>query len=117
MYSVESILFGRGCGWILDDGACELDRGHDGDHLPYVPGCYLPPPLVTPLDLLRPLHWLLGTTCPLCGGKANAVSCEGPVLVFREDDQQGVLECEWRFGPCGCTGREIITAERTETDA
>lgn len=116
MYSGHLPLFGTTCYRVLDDGVCELDRGHDGDHLPYVPGDYLPPPLVTPLDLLHLPHWPRRTTCLLCGRRVNSVSCEGPTLVTREDDDQGALECEWRFGPCGCTGREIITAERTEPD-
>ncbi|MFI1030746.1 hypothetical protein [Streptomyces sp. NPDC020951] len=90
---------------------CELDRGHDGDHLPYVPGCYLPPPLITPLDLLHLAHWPLRTACLLCGRRVDAVSCDGPTLTFREGDGRGDVECEWRFGPCGCVGRELIALE------
>lgn len=112
-------LFGTRCLRILDDGVCELDRGHDGGHLPYVPGDYLPPPLITPLDLLHLRHWPRSSACPLCGQPVNSVSCEGPTVAYRGtlargdgaiEMAGGETEFEWRFGPCGCVGREILTS-------
>ena len=110
MYSGFIPLDGGRCLRILDDGVCELDRGHDGDHLPYVPGYYLPAPIITPLDLLHLPHWPRRTTCLLCRRPVYSLSSEGPTLVFREDTGTSDVEYEWRFGPCGCTGREILTA-------
>lgn len=111
MYDSSFSLFGTRCLRVLDEGVCELDRGHEGDHLPFVPGGYLPPPLITPLDLLRWEPYGPGAVCLLCGQRIVAASCEGPTLTFREGDDQGLLECEWRFGPCGCVGREILTQD------
>jgi hypothetical protein len=102
-------LFGPSCYRILDDGVCELDRGHDGDHLPYVPGDYLPLPLITPLHILTLMQWGSRLNCPLCGTRAESVTCDGPVVIYREFEGPGSTECEWWFGPCGCRGREIVT--------
>ncbi|MFI9005092.1 hypothetical protein [Streptomyces sp. NPDC053541] len=100
---------GPRCPRVLGDALCGLDRGHDGDHLPYVPGGYLPPPLLTPLDLLG-LVRQARPACPLCGARVTSIWCDGPVVVYRELEDVGSTECEWSFGPCGCKGREIVTA-------
>ncbi|MFC8156322.1 hypothetical protein ACFUO0_20105 [Streptomyces cinereoruber] len=104
-----SSLIRHGCFRILDDGWCELDRGHDGDHLPYVPGEYLPLPLITPLDVLG-LTLRPRPVCPLCGTRCTLISYDHPGVIYREFEGEGSVECEWRFGPCGCRGREIVTA-------
>lgn len=107
---------GTHCYRVLDDGVCELDRGHDGDHLPYVPGEYLPLSLITPLHILA-LTWRNPRlTCPLCGTPSTSISCNEAGVIFREFEGRGSVEGEWCFEPCGCTGREIITADATECD-
>ncbi|MFI6274294.1 hypothetical protein [Streptomyces sp. NPDC050988] len=116
VYSGSIPLFGSRCYRILDDdGVCELNRGHDGDCLPYEPGYYLPPPLITPLHILTLMWWHPRLVCLLCGTNATSVSCDGPVLVIRDFDGPESVECDWRFKPCGCEGREIVTAEELDT--
>jgi hypothetical protein len=109
------------CCWLLDvDTQCGLWCGHDGDHVPYTPGDYLPPPIIGLLDLLRLQqrpwpHWV----CPLCGAHADHISCDAPFSVQRDGDGNASwyapgairvdIECAWRFEPCGCEGREILS--------
>lgn len=109
-------IFGSSCGRILDDGICELARGHDGDHLPYVPGYYLPLPLITPLHILTLMRWHPRLICPLCRTRAVSVSYDHPGVIYRDFEDVGSVECEWAFEPCGCRGREIVTAQANEAD-
>lgn len=109
------------CCWIVDDGyeQCGLWCGHDGDHIPYTPGIYLPPPVIDPLTVLSVLRhrWGSGLLCPLCGARVDWPSREGPYRVHRDDgtvswfepgDDPGSVELTWRFEPCGCEGRELL---------
>lgn len=97
------------CPALAGDHPCGLLWRHDGGHVPFLPGEYLPPPLLHPLDLL-----LLGVAapqgcrCPLCGQWAGAPDCE-LVTPFRgapENWGRARAEWQWTFLPCGCTGRE-----------
>jgi hypothetical protein len=103
----------HGCCWIVDYDRCGLWCGHDGDHLGYVPGNYLPPPLIGPLDVLRVQFRVL--RCPMCGRAPKRrwefhASVERPVTACRGsgEDVQVTLEAQWRFSPCGCEAREIL---------
>lgn len=109
------------CCWIVStrDGAvqCGLYCGHDGDHLDYLPGEYLPPPLLHPLDVL-PLYvssmrlpwWIIA--CPICGRQQHSwnVDMEAAQLVGRRDGDGWRCESEtwWRFEVCGCEARELL---------
>lgn len=96
------------CCRLIDDGRCGLWCGHGADHTPYQIGEYLPPPLLTPIDLL-PLH-LVGhlKNCPLCGATVETINV-GPALVFRDGRfGEAETENEWCFWPCGCEGRELL---------
>jgi hypothetical protein len=111
------------CCWIAggeDYEPCGLWCGHDGDHTPYVPGAYLPPPIIGPLELLTPLRrsrWP-HVICPLCQTPADQVSCGALFRVHRDSDGStswnehgegpGDSEYLWRFEPCGCEGRELL---------
>lgn len=85
---------------------CGLLWQHDGPCAPFVPGDYLPPPLLHPLDmLLDPPAWC----CPLCKQNFNAWNAE-PVTAFRggqENWDRVRTEWQWSFEPCGCVGREV----------
>ncbi|MEU5596671.1 hypothetical protein [Streptomyces sp. NPDC020298] len=110
------------CCWIIDGDDyehCGLWCDHDGDHVPYTPGAYLPPPIISPLGLLalQRCRWSC-LVCPLCGRRGEYVSCDPPFRVRRDgdgstswyepDDGPGDIEILWQFEPCGCEGREIL---------
>ena len=112
------------CCWIVDgETRCGLWCGHDGDHVPYMPGEYLRAPLLHPLDAVKLLVWGI-ERCPLCGASvafdpwANVVTgayCEGPTCVWRLNGPRTWIvgpesqwEYEWKFEPCGCEGRELL---------
>lgn len=105
------------CCWIVGGEDCEpcgLWCGHDGDHIPYMPGAYLPPPLIGPLDVL-PVALRTAGRCPLCRKRVDEYRAE-EMLAFRDvgDGWRGPeREIEWRFGPCGCEGREILPEATT----
>jgi len=114
------------CCWVADPEECTqcgLWCGHDGDHVPYTPGDYLPAPLLHPLDIAAIVLWG-AKRCPLCKTSvefqpwANVVtgwSCEGPTQVWRLTGPpawavgpEWQWEYAWRFEPCGCEGRELL---------
>lgn len=86
--------------------ACGLLWQHDGPCVQLVPGDYLPPPLLHPLDMRLVLPaW----RCPLCTQNFNSWNAE-PVTAFRgcqENWDRVRTEWEWTFQPCGCVGREV----------
>lgn len=107
------------CCWIVggeDCGPCGLWCGHDGEHVPYTPGAYLPPSIIS----LSSFRVGPNFTCPLCAASANHVVAEGPFRVARDGDGSaswyelgdgpGDVEILYQFGPCGCEGREILPA-------
>lgn len=97
-----------GCQWLLEDYVpCGLLANHDGEHVPFAPGDYLPPPLLHPLDM-----WLLlpAWRCPVCTEKFNCSPGAEVVTVFRGDWDnwiRAVPEWQWEFQPCGCVGRAV----------
>lgn len=101
------------CCWIVELEQCGLWCGHDGEHVPFVPGDYLSEPTVHPLDVLRleRSRWpWRNLRCPLCRGKLDRW-CAGPRgTVSRAVDGGWHLSTEtpWRFSPCGCEAREIL---------
>lgn len=98
----------HGCCAIIEDQQCGLWCGHDGDHTPHQIGDYLPPPLLTPLDLLALRLAEFLKNCPLCSATVETVDV-GPSLVFREGHAfDSEMENEWFFWPCGCEGRELL---------
>ncbi|MFC8676698.1 hypothetical protein ACFUEN_28935 [Streptomyces griseorubiginosus] len=109
------------CCWMVGEEACGLWCGHDGEHLPYAVGAYLPPPTISPLWILRfqQQHaagaWLMWQ-CPLCGARPApdfGVDRGPDTEVHRvwEDQKQVTYELTWRFEPCGCEGRELLPIE------
>lgn len=107
------------CCWIVELEQCGLWCGHDGDHLGYVPGGYLPPPLIGPLDVLRVSGRFRVRRCPVCGRTPKHwwefdASVESPVSAYRRsgEDWQMTLESLWSFSPCGCEAREILEEQR-----
>lgn len=113
------------CCWTVgeDYGPCSLWCSHDGDHIPYTPGIYLPPPAISPLALLAvQQHRWHDMACPLCGTRADGISWEKPYCIYRDGDghvswyepgdRRGSIERTWRFEPCGCEARELLPALR-----
>lgn len=106
------------CCWIVTADRCGLWCGHDGDHLPYTPGDYLPEPILHPLDLLLRRPGVL--RCPICGSVDKTWGlCFGVEfgLISRQVGDEIHLSTEgiWRFEPCGCEGREILPDQGGET--
>ncbi|MFI0530289.1 hypothetical protein ACH3XX_09595 [Streptomyces scabiei] len=113
----------RQCPRLLPEARCGLWHGHDGDHTPHQIGAYFPPPLISPLDILRLIftaeagHWR-ALRCPLCGHRPHpgffgdsfgfSVEDEGLVLRVLDGEERLTEETLWRFWPCGCEGRELI---------
>lgn len=100
------------CCWIVDGEDCEpcgLWCGHDGDHTSYVPGAYLPPPIIGPLDVL-PIALRRPGRCPLCRRRVDSYRAEETLALRDVGDgwREPEHETEWRFEPCGCEGREIL---------
>lgn len=109
----------HGCCWVVGAERCGLWCGHRGDHLGYVPGEYLLPPLIGPLDVLRLRFRVL--RCPVCGWAPKRrrwefnASVLSPVAWWRRDDGgdlQMTQGASWQFDPCGCEGREILEGQR-----
>ena len=107
------------CCWLIDqDGRCGVWCSHEGEHIPYVPGAYLPPPIISPLGLLPFQRGEWPLVCPLCSARTNYPSFEAPFRVLRQGDGSTSwfepkdgdvdVECAWRFEPCGCEGRELL---------
>lgn len=86
---------------------CGLLWRHPGPCMPFVPGDYLPPPLLHPLDVLLPMQaW----RCPLCGDPVSALPMAELVTAFRGDHvnwDRAQPEWQWTFWPCGCVVRDI----------
>jgi hypothetical protein len=118
--------------WIDSDAhPCGLWWRHDGEHVPFV-GDYLPPPLLHPLDArLVPIRAReTGTACPNGhGGRwfepfpgrrwwiEPSYQVEATTALRHFVDGHWLApqtELEWRFEPCGCTFREIVTAPDVE---
>jgi hypothetical protein len=101
------------CCWITDREQCGLWCGHDGDHLPYVPGQYLRlPPEVHPLDVLRFLlsvWWQRGLPCPMCGQRTD--DWTGGRMSYESwhvgDERRAAPVARWQFWPCRCEAREV----------
>ncbi|MFI8535353.1 hypothetical protein ACIGMX_34550 [Streptomyces aquilus] len=107
------------CCWMAaEDNQCGLWCGHDGEHIPYVPGVYLPPLIISPLGLLPFQRGEWPMACPLCGTRVSCAGFEAPLRVLRDgdgsaswfepEDGDADVECAWRFEPCGCEGRETL---------
>jgi hypothetical protein len=106
------------CCWIVapEYVQCGLWCGHDGAHLPYVPGEYLPVPELHPLDVLRltalsPWRpwWLV--TCPVCGTDTKSWLTHreaGDLATFVGGEWRVQRVLWWRFQPCGCEAREVL---------
>ncbi len=112
----------HGCCWAFGDPLyvmCGLWCGHQGEHVPYVPGGYLRlPPEMHPLEVLlfrivrRPTAWpwlWWGPSCPVCRRPVVDWDCWWPQ---REGWQAGDewrigLVATWRLRPCGCEAREL----------
>lgn len=112
----------------LIDGTyyCGLFYGHDGPCTRYVPGHYLPLPILHPLDLL--LVWIRAVAgvwlCPNgCSPLRRLRSMWGDYIsdlahvsrdpltqvVYTTDEHHPVeIESPIRFEPCGCEFREIV---------
>jgi hypothetical protein len=91
---------------------CGLWCGHDGAHLPYVPGAYLwLAPELHPLDALRLrlARWPWRMLCPVCAGTASSWEAKqaGLTVWILGGEQRAGYPTEWRFGPCGCEAREV----------
>lgn len=117
MYYGRTILAPAHCPRVVEhDGgyyACGLaDWDHDGDCVWFVPGDYLPPPLLHPLDafnagLHRPPWWWMAR-CPLCGSGLTFQEAEFTTVTYVGDEVRE--ELRWRFEPCGCVARELFAA-------
>jgi hypothetical protein len=108
------------CCCLVGELQCGLWCGHDGEHVPHIPGGYLlMPPLLSPLGRLR---WARGT-CPVCSRplrpkqtgagrfwlREAAESGEFGLYVWQIDggftvSRVGLL---WRFWSCGCEAFEV----------
>lgn len=105
------------CQAIIDREQCGLEHRHADDHVPFVPGEYLPPPMLHPLDVLLLVRRRL-PRCPACGVLPSVVEIDTQVThAFRhfEDGAWGEpeLEIEWRFDPCGHEAREVLPQAAT----
>lgn len=96
---------GTACPRIAEDYVpCGLLWCHDGPCVPFVPGGYLPPPILHPLD-----EWLARRLwrCPLCWRSINAVNAEY-LTVFRQGQgDQLSEETEITCWPCECVVRDV----------
>jgi hypothetical protein len=90
---------------------CGLFHGHNGPCVTFVPGDYLPPPLLHPLDWWAAFRtWPWTWWCPLCWHRADGFSDADFVTAFRgEQVNWGRPSHEWQitFEPCGCVGRTV----------
>lgn len=96
-----------GCQWLHEDYTlCGLLAGHLGDHVPFVPGEYLPPPLLHPLDAFKAAH---ARRCLLCGNESTPPVAEA-VTAFRGEHanwDRASFEWQWTFWPCGHLVRTV----------
>lgn len=99
---------------------CGQYCGHRSDCTWFVPGEYLPPPLLRALDPRG-----IREQCPVCGSWVNSVGVEdalwwlrdeGWSCAYAEPTPGATFEALWRFGPCGCEAREILH-DTASTDA
>lgn len=90
---------------------CGLLYGHDGPCASFVPGNYLPPLLLHPLDWWAAFRtWPWALWCPLCRCRASGFSDADFVTAFRgEQANWDRPSHEWQitFQPCGCVARTI----------
>lgn len=100
------------CPALAGDHLCGLLWRHDGNHVPFVPGEYLPPSLLHPIDVMlaaaADLPWWR-CRCPLCGAWSGMPDGE-VVTAFRggpENWDRVRAEWQWTFWPCGCVGRTV----------
>lgn len=104
------------CCWRFPGGAeCGLWCGHEGDdHVPFTPGIYLPPPILTPIDRLVLAATRRFMRCPGCGARADCCTVRLDVFHRVIDDAARLFtgtETHWTFDPCGCTLRELHDRE------
>jgi len=89
---------------------CGLLRQHPGPCVPFVPGEYLPPPMLHPLDFSMPPAPRWHMMCPLCWRPTTGWNASAGT-VFRGDSvnwNQPSAEWEFKFEPCGCVGRVVV---------
>lgn len=106
----------RDCQWVLSDPnepgsivQCGLLHGHDGDHVPFLPGDYLASSLAHPLDVY--LFWASRSRC-FAGCPMNYVDWETTLFVRSGDGWSCTEEAVfWRFGPCGHEFRERLDGD------
>ena len=89
---------------------CGLLWQHPNQCVPFMPGDYLPPPMLHPLDFSTTLGSRWHMLCPLC--RCPVTSWDGPLsTVFRGDAVnwgRPSVEWEFTFEPCGCVGRVVV---------
>lgn len=105
------------CQAIIDREQCGLEHRHADGHVPFVPGEYLPPPMLHPLDVLLITRTRM-PRCPVCRVRLRSASCDWEVThAFRHFDgghwDAPELEIEWRFDPCGHKAREVLPQDAT----
>lgn len=89
---------------------CGLLWQHSGPCVPFVPGDYLPPPMLHPLDFNMPPGNRWHMRCPLCRCPAAGWNVDAGT-VFRGDNVNwghASVEWEFTFEPCGCGGRVVL---------
>lgn len=92
---------------------CGLLWQHPGPCVPFVPGDYLAPLLLHPLDLGTALADRWHMLCPMCWRRVtdwdaplSTVSRGGSINWDRPS-----VEYEFTFQPCGCVGRVILVGD------
>jgi hypothetical protein len=122
---------GRQCQWVYGEeyDQCGLLVGHDGDHVPFTPGEYLPAPLLDPVEELL-VRWRYVSDCDLvcpngCTRYAAGRSMWGPwrhdafdmskeptiAHIWTGDDWHVTDQLNITMSPCGCEFRQIPAAE------
>jgi len=89
---------------------CGLLWQHPGPCVPFVPGEYLPPPMLHPVDFSTALGSRWYMRCPLCRRPTTGWNASTGT-VFRGDSvnwDRPSAEWEFTFEPCGCVGRVIV---------
>lgn len=123
MFHERVILAPSTCPRVVEhDGdlyACGLaDWDHDGECVWFVPGGYLPPPLITPLDWLDAGWkgpWSPGWRwqCPICRTPGDTAYSEPTLAIYGDAEDAERNEIRWEFRPCGCEGREFAGDDAT----